>query len=204
MATWELNDADRAMIAREVEPFLPDRVFDAHAHLFRAEHYAPAARPAHQEGNPERLGLDEYLRYIDWIHPHGRTVGGLFFGLAFTGDRAANNRFVADEVAAGRARGLAAFGQLIVAPDDDPDHLREQVRAGGFVGLKCYHTLARVDGPTWLAPIEAYLTAAPTIPCAAFLRASSAVTVAFIAFRAWKEMRLSSACREKPRIDARI
>src|SRR5215207_6237067 len=58
MATWELNDADRALIAREVEPFLPDRVFDAHAHLFCAEHYAPAVRPAHQEGNPEQLGLD--------------------------------------------------------------------------------------------------------------------------------------------------
>jgi len=158
MATWELNDADRAMIAREVEPFLPDRVFDAHAHLFHAQHYAPATRPAHQEGNPARIGLDEYMRYIDWIHPDRRTVGGLFFGLAFTGDRAANNQFIADEVAAGRARGLTVFGQLLVAPDDDPDDLRVQVRAGGFVGLKCYHTLARIDGPTWLAPIEAYLT----------------------------------------------
>jgi predicted TIM-barrel fold metal-dependent hydrolase len=158
MATWQLDDADRALIAREVEPFLPDRVFDAHAHLFRAEHYALGTRPAHQQGNPERLGLNEYLCYIEGIHPHRRTVGGLFFGLAFTGDRAANNGFVADEVAAGRARGLAAFGQLIVAPNDDPDDLRAQVRAGGFVGLKCYHTLARVDGPTWLAPIETYLT----------------------------------------------
>ena len=79
MAIWELNDADRALIAREVELFLPDRVFDAHAHLFRAEHYAPAVRPAHQEGNPERLGLDEYMRYIGWIHPGSRTIGGLFF-----------------------------------------------------------------------------------------------------------------------------
>src|SRR5438034_1361609 len=64
MATWELNDADRAMIAREVEPFLPDRVFDAHAHLFRAENYAPAVRPAHQEGNPERLGLSITLHMV--------------------------------------------------------------------------------------------------------------------------------------------
>src|SRR4051794_5131671 len=147
MSTWELNDADRAMIAREVEPFLPERVFDAHAHLFRAEHYAPAPRPTHQEGNPERLGLDEYLRYIGWIHPNGRTVGGLFFGLAFNGDRVANDAFIAAEVAEGQSRGLKTFGQLIVAPDDDPELVREKVRAGGFVGLKCYHTLAHVDGP---------------------------------------------------------
>src|SRR5215813_8514053 len=157
MAAWELTDADREMIAREVEPFLPDRVFDAHAHLFCAQHYAPGARPVHQEGNPERLGLAEYERYIEWIHPHGRTVGGLFFGLAFTGDRNANNAFVAEEVAKGRVRGLVSFGQMIVAPGDDPDQVREQVRWGGFVGLKCYHSLARVDGPTWQAPIEAYL-----------------------------------------------
>jgi glutamate-1-semialdehyde 2,1-aminomutase len=157
MATWQLTDADREMIAREVEPFLPERVFDAHAHLFCAEHYAPGTRPVHQEGNPEQLGLAEYLRYAEWLHPGGRTRGGLFFGLAFTGDRDANNAFVAAEVAAGREHGLAAFGQLIVAPDDDPDLVRERVRQGGFVGLKCYHTLAHVEGPTWLAPIEAYL-----------------------------------------------
>jgi glutamate-1-semialdehyde 2,1-aminomutase len=145
------------MIAREVEPFLPDRIFDAHAHLFRVEFYAPGTRPAYLDGNPARLGLDEYLRYIGWLDPRGRIGGGLFFGLAFTGDRDANNAFVAGEVAAGRERGIPAFGQMIVAPDDDPEQVREAVRRHGFAGLKCYHTLARVDGPTWNAPIEAYL-----------------------------------------------
>lgn len=157
MSIWELNDADREMIAREVEPFLPTRIFDAHAHLFCADHYAPGTRPAHQAGNPDLLGLAEYLDYIGWIHPRGRTAGGLFFGLAFTGDRAANNAFVASEVAIGRERQLPCYGQMIVAPDDDPEQVREQVAKRGFVGLKCYHTLAHVDGPTWHAPIEAYL-----------------------------------------------
>lgn len=160
MAAWEITDADRALIAREVEPFLPDRVFDAHAHLFCAEHYAPGTRPPHQEGTPERLGLAAYEQYIGWIHPRGRTQGGLFFGLAFNGDRAANNDFVAAEVAAGRARGMRAFSQMIVAPDDDPAQIYAEVRRQGFAGLKCYHTLAQVAGPTWHAPIEAYLTEA--------------------------------------------
>jgi predicted TIM-barrel fold metal-dependent hydrolase len=157
MATWELIDADRDLIAREVEPFLPDRIFDAHAHLFRAEHYAPGTRPAQLDGNPDQLGLAEYLRLIDWIHPRGRTAGGLFFGLAFTGDREANNAFVAVEVAKGQERGFASYGQMIVAPGDDTEHVREQIRWAKFVGLKCYHTMAQVEGPTWHAPIEAYL-----------------------------------------------
>jgi glutamate-1-semialdehyde 2,1-aminomutase len=157
VAAWEFTDADHELIAREVEPFLPDRIFDAHAHLFQAEQYAPGTRPAHQAGNPDRLGLGEYFHYIDWIHPGARTVGGLFFGLAFTGDRDANNAFVAAETAKGRERGLPSYSQMIIAPDDDPEQVRELVGWGGFVGLKCYHTMARVDGPTWHAPIEAYL-----------------------------------------------
>ena len=157
MSVWELNEADRAMIAREVEPFLPDRVFDAHAHLFHARHYAPGTQPANQAGAPDEVGLDAYMRYAEWLHPRGRTTGGLFFGLTFTGDRDANNAFVAAEVATGRADDRAALGQMIVAPEMEAEWVREAVRRDGFTGLKCYHTMARVDGPTWHAPIETYL-----------------------------------------------
>lgn len=157
MATWELTDADQELIAREVEPLLPERVFDAHAHLFCQAHYAPGAPPAYLAGNPEALGLEAYRRYADWIHPGGRTVGGLFFGLAFTGDRDANNAFVAAEAAAGRAGGFAALGQLVVPPQQGHEEVRAAVRRGGYVGLKCYHTMAQVAGPTWNAPIEDYL-----------------------------------------------
>jgi glutamate-1-semialdehyde 2,1-aminomutase len=157
MTAWELTDADHEMIAREVEPFLPPRVFDAHAHLFCQRHYAPESPPGYLAGNPERLGLEVYRRYAEWIHPGGRTVGGLFFGLVFTGDRDGNNAFVAAETAAGRASGFAALSQLIVPPGQDPEQVREVVRRDGYVGLKCYHTMAQVDGPTWNAPIESYL-----------------------------------------------
>ena len=157
MASWQLSDADRAMIEREVEPFLPDRIFDAHAHLFRHEHYGAAGVPQITVGSPEHLGFDEYLHYAEWLHPGGRTAGGLFFGLAFTADRDANNAFVAAEVTAAKARDLPVFGQMIVPPQMDPEHVRQEVRRAGFVGLKCYHTMAQVDGPTWNAPIEDYL-----------------------------------------------
>lgn len=157
MSSWQLTDADVDMIGREVEGFLPERVFDAHAHLYRQAHYAPGAPPPYMEGTPERVGLDEYFRLAEWIHPRGRTAGGLFFGLAFTGDRDANNDLVADEVATWRERGAPVFGQLVVPPELDAERVREAVRRGGYAGLKCYHTMARVDGPTWQAPIEAYL-----------------------------------------------
>lgn len=153
MPNWTFTDADRALIERWIDPFLPDRIFDAHAHLFRVDHFAPGATPDHLRGAPPQLGLAEYRHYIEWIHPRGRTVGGLFFGLAFTGQRDTNNDFVAEQVAGDPA----AFGQLVVSPEMEADYVRQEVKRGKFVGLKCYHTMAKVEGPTWQAPIEVYL-----------------------------------------------
>lgn len=155
MFTWQLTDADNDMIAREVEPFLPDRIFDAHAHLFRHAHFEPDPVPESYRDTPENMGLDSYYHYIEWIHPRKRTQGGLFFGLAFTGNRIANNEFVATEVKS--ARDTNDYGQMIISPDMQPDYIVSEVQRLGFVGLKCYHTMAQTYMPTWEAPIEVYL-----------------------------------------------
>ncbi len=157
MTAWHYTDADRDFMARYVEPHLPDRIFDAHAHLFCHEHFGPNQLPDHLAGTPARIGLDLYREHMQWLHPDGRTVGGLFFGLAFEGDRTANDNFVATEVAAGRQQGFQALGQLLIPPDLDPEQLRGTVQRHGFVGLKPYHLMASVAEPTFLAPIEAYL-----------------------------------------------
>ncbi|HMO57142.1 MAG TPA: amidohydrolase family protein [Roseiflexaceae bacterium] len=155
MARWQLTDVDHQLITREIVPFLPDRIFDAHAHLFTRAHYTPNPPPAYFDDHYTTFGLAEYHRLMAWLHPERQISGGLFFGLAFTGDRAANNAFVAAEIAA--AAPDPVYGALVVAPDDDPDHVRDEIRRGGWRGLKCYHTMAQVAGPSWLAPIEAYL-----------------------------------------------
>jgi glutamate-1-semialdehyde 2,1-aminomutase len=149
---------DREFLARHVEPYLPDRVFDAHTHLFSQKHYLTRGVPAHLKDAPVDLGIDRYREYMEWLHPNGRTKGGLFFGLAFQGDRAGNDRFVAEEVGKGQAQGFAARGQMLIAPEMDAEYVRAEVRRHGFVGLKPYHLMAKTDGPTFLAPIEHYLT----------------------------------------------
>lgn len=153
MARWSLTQADREFIARDIEPFLPDRIFDAHAHLFCHAHFDKL--PTAYRDFPARLDLNTYYNTIDWIHPRGRTRGGLFFGLAFTGDRERNNRFVALEVHQSPREG--DFGQMIIAPDMTAGAIYQTVKADGFVGLKPYHTLATGCERTWAAPIEAYL-----------------------------------------------
>ncbi len=153
MRNWSLTAADREFAARDIEPFLPDQIFDAHAHLFSHAHFDPL--PAGYRDMPARLDLTSYYEFIDWIHPGGRADGGLFFGLAFTGDRDGNNRFVAEETR--KSPRSADLGQMIIAPDTSPEMIYAGVKAGGFVGLKCYHTLAAGRERTWTAPIEAYL-----------------------------------------------
>lgn len=158
MTAWSYTDADRDFVTRHVEPYLPNKVFDAHAHLFCHNHYPADKLPAHLIGTPTEIGLAVYREHIEWLHPRGRTLGGLFFGLAFQGDRTGNDNYVAAEVKAGQATGFHAFGQMLIAPEMDPEYVRETVRRQGFVGLKPYHLMAKVEGPTFLAPIEAYLT----------------------------------------------
>jgi glutamate-1-semialdehyde 2,1-aminomutase len=160
MSRWLFTEADRVFVARHVEPYLPDRVFDAHAHLFCHAHYLPGGLPAQLAGTPEEIGLAVYREHMEWLHPGGRTQGALFFGLAFQGDRAANDAYVAQGVQRGRAEGFSALGQMLIAPEMDAEYVRAEVRRHGFVGLKPYHLMAQVDGPTFQAPIEAYLSEA--------------------------------------------
>ena len=70
MARWTLTQADRDFITRDIEPFLPDRIFDAHAHLFCHAHFDRL--PATYVDGPARLDLNTYYELIDWIHPGSR------------------------------------------------------------------------------------------------------------------------------------
>ena len=157
MSAWQFTDADREFLALYVAPYLPDRIFDAHAHLFSQNHFPAGGVPARWDDGPIDVGIEVYRNHIEWLHPNGRTKGGLFFGGAFLGDRGANDNFVAQEVHQAQAEGFAARGQMLIAPDMDPEFVRAEVRRQGFVGLKPYHLMAKIKGPTFLASIEDYL-----------------------------------------------
>lgn len=154
MVSWKFTEDDRLMVEREVEPFLPDKIFDSHAHLFLHSHF-PKGDLAGFADTPNPQGLAEFYDYSEWIHPKGRTKGGLFFGLAMNGDRVGNNEYIAAEVSG--PLGENCFGQMLISPDMTAEYVAAEVKRLGMVGLKCYHTMAIIDGPTWDAPIETYL-----------------------------------------------
>lgn len=147
---WNLEPWEQELFARELATFVPPRIFDAHAHLYRLDFFQGSA-PSSVAAGPD-ADLATYLAFAGELTP-GRRLSGLFFGFPHIGlDLAANNRFVA-----GQARlDPHSRGQMLVTPEMDPEWIRETVRREGFAGLKCYHVYA-AEQPTFGAAIPSYL-----------------------------------------------
>ncbi len=136
----ELTDADRRLVAQATEGFVPERVFDMHAHFFHSRHFAEGKRP-------EFLAADTAYGRAEWSAAlgrwlPGRQVEGLFFGYPSAGnDRVGENRFVAEQVALFGGKSPSR-GLMLVSPADDPAMVRETMRARGFAGIKPYRLYA--------------------------------------------------------------
>jgi predicted TIM-barrel fold metal-dependent hydrolase len=147
--TWELRDYDQEFFEKELRTFVPDKLFDAHAHLYRKFHWG---RPTPVDAGPDTIGLQEYRDQMTWIAP-GREITGLFFGVGFHDDFRVSNEFVANEI----TQDKMCFGHLLVPPTLDPDQLRDEVRRLGMRGLKVYHTFITGE-PSWEADVSEFLT----------------------------------------------
>ncbi|MGH9396496.1 MAG: amidohydrolase family protein [Terriglobia bacterium] len=147
--TWELRAYDSEFFAKELNSFVPGKVFDAHAHLYELPHWGSSTAVAK---GPAVVTLEEFQRQMEWLMP-GRRTSGLFFGVGLS-ERwyKASNEFVAGEV----AKDKNSRGQLIISPRQDPEEVRGLVKKFNFVGLKVYHTFAD-RSPTWDADVRDFL-----------------------------------------------
>lgn len=145
-----LTARDHELAARLAD-FIPDEIYDIHAHGHRAEDFAPNAWPF-LSGQPF-LGAAEHRAALQrYMGP--RTIHGLYFGMPrVTGNRPAINAWHASNVAEHGTPLSRAL--LLVSPEDDPAMVAEALRSGRFVGLKVYHCYAaRPD--TMHAQLEEY------------------------------------------------
>jgi predicted TIM-barrel fold metal-dependent hydrolase len=148
---WIVEEQDRELFRRELDSFVPPRIFDAHAHLYETSHFTGDAPQLVLTG-PACADYATYRARMDEIHP-GRSSEGLFFGFPATGvDFEKTNLFLTGE--ARRHPGSRAL--MLVHPGMDPEFIRETVRREGFAGLKCYHVFAS-EQPTFQAAIPSYL-----------------------------------------------
>lgn len=146
----ELNATDQKLLHRALDGFVPQRVFDVHAHLFHSRHFAPGKRPEFLD--PDRgYGIRDFHAAMQLWMP-GREVDGLFFGYpSADNDRAGENAWVQSQIdVQSHSRAL-----VLAAPSDDPAEVRRLMSSGVFVGIKPYRLYADVPD-TREAPIESF------------------------------------------------
>ena len=140
------EDRDREFFARELDSFLPDRVFDAHTHVWHRD-----LADGRLAGGPEDIDYAGYRQAMEELHP-GRHGAGLFLPSFKHRQFAKSNQWVADCAAAA----ADCRGMFFVTPTDDPEWVRQEVGRLGLHGLKCYHTMSPTK-PTWESQIPDYL-----------------------------------------------
>ena len=149
---WMVTPKDQELFQRELASFLPERIFDAHAHWYCAEHFPVEDRPPLIRNGPAVAGGDAFDQAMESLYP-GRVVEGLFFPFPHARlDIHAANAFLQRELLARPG----SRGQMLIEPGFDPEYIRAETRRCGFVGLKCYHVYSP-HRPTFDSRIEDFL-----------------------------------------------
>ena len=150
---WDWSDAD-ADVAKTLQQQLPDRVFDAHAHLYRTADLGAEPSALFAAG-PATVDVAQWRSHLGRQVGAGRLVGGLLFPVPTSiCNVAALNRLLRDELSrAPKCRGL-----VLVRPGmtrEDAEELLEHEQVAGF---KVYHVFSD-QKPTFEAPIGSFTPA---------------------------------------------
>ncbi len=139
----QLSPADEQMIREACDNFVPDKIFDIHAHLFHSKNFAQGRRPEFLEADTG-YGMNNFREALGRWLP-GREVEGLFFGYPSPGNnRAGENNWVASQLEQHPEQGLSRKLAL-VSPEDGEKATRQLIAEHGFNGIKPYRLYAPVE-----------------------------------------------------------
>jgi glutamate-1-semialdehyde 2,1-aminomutase len=144
-----LRSEDHEFFETELASFVPDRVFDAHAHVWTDKCMAAGRKIP---SLPHTAGYPEFSRMLRELHSGRSCAANIFHRICPREHLSEANAWTSEQVRCdSNYRGL-----FISTPEDDPEWLRQEVRRLGLHGLKCYHLYSDTD-PTWEAQIPDYL-----------------------------------------------
>ena len=135
----EIRDIDRQIWEEELSGFLPQKIFDAHAHLLLPQHNLSQddIDSVVQPTVPKQVSkMDgQTARQVYSLLFPGREVSSVFMGWPFERtDFEAVNRFVAEQA----AQDPLSVAFMLTPPSFSATHLAQQVDTYGFRGLKPY------------------------------------------------------------------
>ena len=144
--------------AKILNDFLPDKIFDVHAHLYDADFVSGMANGGGAFSIRNRCEVPHYLEDMKpllgsrEIHLNIVTTPDASMTGPDSPCRKAGVEFLADQL----TRYPGHVGEVMVGPDDTVNDVENMLIHPGIRGFKCYHLLA-ANKPTWNAPIGDYL-----------------------------------------------
>lgn len=138
--------------AKILADFLPDQIYDAHAHLFDTD-LMPSM-------GLDRVicGAEEYIRDMNELLGSPRTLR--LNVISYPDAIMARDKEFLARSDAFLCQQLQAHpdwaGEILVTPEDTEEDLEKRLVLGNIKGFKCYHVMAKQE-PTWNASIGQYL-----------------------------------------------
>ena len=150
MATAQYNEHDQRIWDEELAGFVPERVFDAHIHLFNRQHVSNVPGAFH---NWSQADFSVLQAWANRLYP-GRETHFLVLGTPSPGiDVDAHNRWAIEQV---RLDGQSRMNRL-VTPSCRVEKIRQDIEELGFIGLKPYR-LFSMTGDVAQCRIHEFLT----------------------------------------------
>ena len=138
---------------RILNDFLPDKIFDAHAHMFDT-----ALMPSRSDRERVICGGAEYIRDMRQLLGDSREIRLNMIGYpvgALACDPellARSDAFLCEQL----DRNPGFTGEIIVTPEDTEESIEKRLVRDNIRGMKCYHVLAGT-ADTWNASIGEFL-----------------------------------------------
>lgn len=147
------TDTDLSAI-KILEGFLPDKIFDAHTHLFDSKHLPNIFADCREQVIGDATAYKNAM-YPMLCSPKTLRLNIIPFPDKAMADKSSGSISLCDEFIASQ---LNAFpdnvGEIMVRPNESAEEIEKRLTHSGIRGLKCYHTLADA-AVTWnLAPQE--------------------------------------------------
>ena len=146
---FKANDVEREIFQRELDSFVPDRVLDAHAHMWPKTALDPAEDTEMREWFAEDFPLTQMRTVMQEVLP-GREFGGLLvpFPLNTHGQGPPSKELAKrlnDYVSEQAATDPLVKPGMFVYPEMEKDFLRSEVRRLGAASFKVYHSASKRD-----------------------------------------------------------
>ena len=188
--SWQYKQQDREFFERELDSFLPERVFDSHVHLGLRSAYGPKHTDL-MVNTPEVADRARYLSDMGWLLGQRQLSGALAIPNVLEGkeiDR--GNQFVAEQWPQCHA--------LVVPPSAQTEEVLGAIAKTRPAAIKCYHLLCRRE-QTMDANVDEYL---PETMAAAAHEARLPIVVHLVRLRALADAANQEAinrlCRKYP------